>query len=90
MFGYVKPYVPELRVCEHELFRAVYCGLCRSMGAHTGTVSRFTLSYDYVFLGAVRMVLAGIEPQCISRRCIAHPVKRRSMAEENPALEYTA
>ena len=56
MFGYVKPHVPELRVGEYELFRAVYCGVCRSMGRHTGTVSRFTLNYDYVFLAAVRPV----------------------------------
>ena len=57
MFGYVRPYVPDLRVREHELYRAVYCGLCRSMGKHTGCASSFTLSYDFVFLAAVRMVL---------------------------------
>ncbi len=90
MFGYVKPHVPELKVGEYELFRAVYCGLCRSMGKHTGTVSRFTLSYDYVFLAAVRMALTETVPECKKRRCIAHPLKQRNMAEENPALAYTA
>lgn len=90
MFGYVKPHVPELKVGEYELFRAVYCGLCRSMGQHTGTLSRFTLSYDYVFLAAVRMALTETVPDCKKRRCIAHPVKQRNMAEENPALAYTA
>ncbi len=90
MFGYVKPFVPELRVGEYELFRAVYCGVCRSMGRHTGQVSRFTLSYDYVFLAAVRMALTDTVPVCEKRRCIAHPLKRRSMAEDNGALAYTA
>jgi len=90
MFGYVKPFVPELKVCEYELFRAVYCGLCRSMGRRTGTVSRFTLNYDYVFLAAVRMALTDTVPECVKRRCIAHPVKQRSMAEDNDALSYTA
>lgn len=90
MFGYVKPYVPELKVAEYELFRAVYCGVCRSMGKHTGMVSRFTLSYDYVFLAAVRMAVEEMIPQCKKRRCIAHPVKKRNMAEENDALAYTA
>lgn len=90
MFGYVKPYVPELKVGEYELFRAVYCGVCRSMGKHTGTVSRFTLSYDYVFLAAVRMAVMETEPQCRKRRCIAHPLKQRNMTEENEALAYTA
>ncbi len=90
MFGYVKPYVPELRVGEYELFRGVYCGLCRAMGRHTGQLSRFTLSYDYVFLAAVRMALTDAAPVCEKRRCIAHPLKKRSMAEENEALAYTA
>ena len=90
MFGYVKPYVPELKVGEYELFRALYCGVCRSMGRHTGTVSRFTLSYDYVFLAAVRMALTETEPVCVKRRCIAHPLKKRSMAEENEEIVYTA
>ncbi len=90
MFGYVKPFVPELKVAEYELFRAVYCGVCRSMGKHTGTLSRFTLSYDYVFLAAVRMALTDTVPDCRKRRCIAHPLKKRNMAEENPAFAYTA
>ncbi|MBE6597962.1 MAG: hypothetical protein E7638_00820 [Ruminococcaceae bacterium] len=90
MFGYVKPHVPELRVGEYELFRAVYCGVCRSMGRHTGTVSRFTLNYDYVFLAAVRMAVRNEVPECAARRCIAHPMKRRSMAEDNDSLAYTA
>lgn len=90
MFGYVKPYVPELKVGEYELFRAVYCGVCRSMGRHTGLLSRFTLSYDYVFLAAVRMALTDTVPQCEKRRCIAHPLKKRNMAEDNDAFAYTA
>ncbi len=75
---------------EYELFRAVYCGVCRSMGRHTGLVSRFTLSYDYVFLAAVRMVLTDTVPTCVKRHCIAHPLKKRHTAEENPSLAYTA
>ena len=90
MFGYVKPHVPELKVGEYELFRAVYCGVCRSMGKHTGILSRLTLSYDYVFLAAVRMALTETVPECKKRRCIAHPLKKRNMAEENDAFAYTA
>ena len=36
MFGYIRPLVGEMKVRENEMFRAVYCGLCRSMGKHTG------------------------------------------------------
>ena len=91
MFGYVKPLVGDLLVREHEFYRATYCGICRSMKKHTGTLSNVTLSYDSVFLALVRMAyIPDLECRTELRRCIAHPAKRRPMLEENEATEYTA
>ena len=56
MFGYIKPQIPELKVKEHELYKATYCGLCRAMGKRTGCMSKMTLSYDFVFLVLLRKV----------------------------------
>lgn len=91
MFGYVKPFIPELRVREYDFYRATYCGVCRAMKAHTGLLSNVTLSYDSVFLALVRMLY--IPPETIDaekRTCIAHPLKKRLMLKENDALIYTA
>ena len=91
MFGYVKPVVSELLVREHEFYRATYCGICRAMKKHTGALSNITLSYDSVFLALVRMLYIGDgEFSARRRRCIAHPLKRRTMLDENSAIEYTA
>ncbi|MBE6541905.1 MAG: hypothetical protein E7672_05615 [Ruminococcaceae bacterium] len=90
MFGYVKPYVPEMKVSHYEKYRAVYCGLCRSMGKVTGQLSRLTLSYDFVFLAAVRMVLCGTDVEFESMRCFAHPLKKRLVMKDNDALDFTA
>lgn len=90
MFGYVKPFVPELKVAQYEIYRAAYCGLCRSMGHVTGQTSRLTLSYDLVFLAAVRMILEDIEPAFEKRICLAHPLKKRSVMLDNDALRFTA
>lgn len=91
MFGYVKPVVADLLVREHEFYRATYCGICRSMKKHTGVLSNVTLSYDAVFLALVRMAYTeGLSLTTTSRRCIAHPAKRRPMLDENEAVEYTA
>ena len=91
MFGYVKPVVTDLLVREHEFYKATYCGICRSMKKHTGTLSNVTLSYDSVFLALVRMAyIPDLECRTELRRCIAHPAKRRPMLEENEAIEYTA
>lgn len=90
MFGYIKPHVPELKVGQYELYRGIYCGLCRSMGRVSGQLSRMTLSYDFVFLAAVRMILCGVDPLYSESRCMAHPMKKRAVLEDNEALRYTA
>lgn len=91
MFGYIKPFVPDLRVREHELYRAIYCGLCRSMGRHTGCASRLTLSYDFTFLAAVRLALEEDTKIDVKvTRCAASPLKRRPIMDDNPVLAYCA
>ena len=90
MFGYIKPNVPELRVRDYELYKATYCGLCRTMGKCTGCVSKMTLSYDFVFFALVRMALLKAKGELKRRRCVLHPLKKRPMLEINPTLEYTA
>lgn len=90
MFGYVRPQVPSLRVREYEWYRAVYCGLCRAMGSVSGQGSRLMLSYDFAFLALVRLIFSEEEVQFAGHRCIAHPLRTRLMAEDHPALRYTA
>lgn len=90
MFGYVEPDKAQLRLWEYEQYRAVYCGLCRSMGKHTGTLSRLTLNYDYVFLAMLRSALLGIAPSFAPSRCAIHPLKRRAIAKDDEALRYCA
>ena len=36
MFGYVRPSLPRLTEEDKGRFRAVYCGLCRTLGSGTG------------------------------------------------------
>lgn len=90
MFGYVKPVVAELLVKEHELYRALYCGICRAMQRHTGRLSALALSYDSVFYALVRMMLTG--DACTARRfhCAVHPCRCRQCVEETPTLAFTA
>ena len=90
MFGYVKPRRPELKVKEDMLYRAAYCGLCRTMGQCTGCVSRLFLSYDIVLLLLARIALEGTEVTLKERRCMVHPLRPRLMMEPNGAAEYSA
>lgn len=90
MFGYIKPNVAELKVKDNELYKATYCGLCRTMGKCTGCASKFTLSYDFAFFALVRMAMEKTRGEVKMRRCLAHPLKKRPMLEINPVLEYAA
>lgn len=90
MFGYVRADKPEMRIREYEYYRGVYCGLCRSMGKCCGQCSRLTLSYDFAFMALVRMAIVGEKPEFKPRKCIAHPFKKRAMAEISPSLKYCA
>lgn len=90
MFGYIRPHTPELRVREYEYYKAVYCGLCRSMGKCTGQCSRMTLSYDFAFLSLVRMALSGTVPAFRRRRCFVHPLRKRNCMEPNGESDYCA
>ncbi len=90
MFGFVKPFVPLLRVGEHEFYRGTYCGLCHAMSKYTGACSSLTLSYDMVFFALIRGALAGDRYILQKKRCAVHPFKKRTVMMANASLEYTA
>ena len=90
MYGYVRPHTPELKVREQEYYRAVYCGLCRTMGKCTGQCSRMTLSYDMTYFALARIALTGNLPEVKPRRCPVHPFRKRPMAEPNEELALCA
>ena len=90
MFGYVREYPPELKLKHHVFYRAVYCGVCKSMGRCTGFCSRATLSYDMAFLALVRMALEKTSYAVVPQRCVLHPVKKHPILKENAALDYSA
>lgn len=78
LFGYVKPYKPELKIAEFEWYKGIYCGLCKQMGRLYGPIARMMLSYDMTFLALVSLSL---KDQChgLKRQvCIAHPLTKKN------------
>lgn len=76
LFGYVKPFQPELKMKEYEAYRSVYCGLCKELGHRYGLFSRFTLSYDFTFLAILAMALSKKDPSISAHRCTFNPLKK--------------
>ena len=89
MFGYIRPYKPRIEICDYELYRSVYCGLCRELGSF-GITSRMTLSYDFAFLAILYMAVNETEISFDKKTCMAHPLKKREFVESCDALKFTA
>lgn len=92
MFGYIRPLESELLVKELELYKSVYCGLCRALKKHVSFLMPMTLSYDCTLLAILRMALGRIPPRSEKHRCIASPFKKKCSvcSVEGDQLCYTA
>lgn len=76
MFGYIKTDKGELRVKEQELYKAVYCTLCKHSGKRYGFVARMSLSYDFTFLALLSLAQNQEEPKAKAGRCVVNPMKK--------------
>lgn len=90
MFGYIKAAKPELKVKELEMYKAVYCSLCKSLGKHYGVLSRFTLSYDFTFLALLNMSLKSGCTQIEQKRCAFNPIKKCNYCKNTDDLDMPA
>ncbi len=88
MYGYVRPVKGELKVSEYEQFQAAYCGLCHELGRRYGLACRFLVNFDFTFL-AMLLADGPSVPTC-RKRCIAHPIRRRTCACGGGSLETAA
>ncbi|MBR6737617.1 MAG: hypothetical protein IKL82_04550 [Clostridia bacterium] len=80
MFGYLKPDNPYLYLKDETLYKALYCGVCKSIGKTCGELARFTLTYDIAFLSAIAHNIMGEDVKIERQNCVAHPFKKRPVA----------
>lgn len=90
MFGYIKAAKPELKVWEYEMYKAVYCTLCRKLGRSYGLLSRFTLSYDFTFLALLELALAEGCTEIKKGRCAFNPLKKCNYCKNEQSFEMPA
>lgn len=83
MFGYIQPDIPYTYVKDGVLYKALYCGLCKSIGGSCGHCARFGLSYDMTFLSALLHNIMNTDVQIEKRHCILHPILRRPIAGDD-------
>lgn len=76
LFGYIRISKGELKVKEYELYRGVYCSLCKVLGKDYGLLSRFTLNYDFTFLCLLNMSLKDDCDKFTQKGCTFNPLKK--------------
>ncbi len=90
MFGYIKPYKPEMKVKEFDTYQAFYCGLCRQLGEAFGPFAKLTLSYDFTFLAMAAVGLRRDFGGFGKARCMANPLKKKVCAVPCADLSFVA
>ena len=90
MFGYVNAHKDLLRVCDYNVFRGYYCGLCKALGKQFHQLTRFGLSYDMTFLAILISSLEKEEIKLKPEPCIAHPFSKRPVIREDVGIRYSA
>ena len=82
VFGYIRPFKPELLVKEFDFYQSIYCSLCKHLGKNFGILSRLTLSYDCTFLAMLSLSLQKDCPGYQKGRCVVNPLKKCSFCKE--------
>ncbi len=90
MFGYVRPEKSELLVREYARYRAVYCGLCKTIGCHYGQPARLFLGYDLTMLALLLLSLSGSESAVKAEGCLLNPFHKKPVVKEDPILVLCA
>lgn len=78
MFGYLVAATKVLEEGELDRYRAVYCGLCRSLKRCFGQTARLTLNYDMTFLVLLLGSLYEPQEEAGESTCPRHPIKAHS------------
>ncbi|MEG2688724.1 MAG: DUF5685 family protein, partial [Clostridia bacterium] len=83
MFGYVMPDKPNMFVKDFSVYKAFYCGLCKTIGRNFGQIMRFSTNYDMTFLNILSHAVFDKDVVIVNRTCILNPLKKRSVVKKD-------
>jgi hypothetical protein len=91
LFGYVKAFHAELKMKDYDIYRGMYCSLCKTLGRRYGAGARMFLNYDLSFLALTLSAMADDCPGFVQKRCDFNPAKKcRIATRATPALDLAA
>ena len=87
MYGYIVPIKSELGQAYFCLYRAFYCGICKSTGKTYGQCPRFTTNYDMVFLSLLLHDTTEQEVTFCNEGCVCNPFKKKTVVCRNDLFD---
>ena len=76
LLGYVRAYKPELKFREYDVYKGVYCTLCKTLLRRYSPLGQLFLSYDASFFALVLLSLVPDRPAEKPSRCCYNPMKK--------------
>lgn len=90
MFGYVRPEKPDLLIRDFTAYKAVYCGLCKTIGRRCGQLPRLAVTFDMTFLSVLLLALRPWLPEAVQEGCVLNPLKKKPVLAADPVLDFAA
>lgn len=90
MLGYVRAFKPEMKIKDFELYKGIYCSLCRALGRIYSPVAQLFLSYDFAFAAILRLAAADCGCDFTKKRCPYNPIKKCMICGSRKELDFCA
>ncbi len=90
MLGYVKAFKPEMKIKDYELYRGIYCSLCRALGRNYSPVAQLFLSYDFALAAVLRLAVGMQGCEFTQKRCPYNPAKKCLICGRKNELDLCA
>ena len=88
MLGYVKAFKPEMKMKDYELYKGVYCSLCRALGRNYSLIAQLFLSYDFAFAAVLRLAVANGGCSFVKKSCPYNPAKKCMICQSREELDF--
>lgn len=88
MLGYVKAFKPEMKMKDYELYRGIYCSLCRALGRNYSPIAQLFLSYDFAFAAVLRLAAGDSGCLFLKKRCPYNPAKNCMICSNREELDF--
>jgi len=88
LFGYVRVCKARMTCGDYEVYRGVYCSLCKALGRRYGPLARLTLRYDMAFYALLALREDG-EARFAPARCAFNPL-RKCLGCKSAAIDAAA